>query len=120
MRATPLKRSLLLAACAVSATHAADVNIRVIVPGDVQPGVYGRLDFGAAPPPPVVYARPVVIVKKVYPEPPAPVYLHVPPGHAKNWAKHCKKYGACDRPVLFVRSAEYEPGYKPKKEKKDK
>jgi len=33
----------------------------------------------------------------------------VPPGHAKNWAKHCHRYDACARPVYFVRSAEYEP-----------
>ena len=40
-----------------------------------------------------------------------PLYLHVPPGHAKKWSKHCHKYNACDRPVYFVRSAEYEAGY---------
>jgi hypothetical protein len=39
--------------------------------------------------------------------------MHVPPGHARNWAKHCGKYGACNRPVYFVMSAEYEPGYRP-------
>jgi hypothetical protein len=42
-----------------------------------------------------------------------PIYLHVPPGHAKHWRKHCHEYHACDRPVYFVRSAEYEPGYRP-------
>jgi hypothetical protein len=40
-----------------------------------------------------------------------PIYLHVPPGHAKNWRKHCHEYHACNRPVYFVRSKEYEPGY---------
>jgi hypothetical protein len=45
-------------------------------------------------------------------EPPVePIYLHVPPGHAKNWRKHCHEYHACGRPVYFVKSAEYEPGY---------
>jgi hypothetical protein len=53
---------------------------------------------------PVVVAQPV---------PMEPIYLHVPPGHAKNWRKHCHEYNACNRPVYFVRSAEYEPGYRP-------
>lgn len=97
---------------------AADVNLRVIVSSDLQPGNYGIVDFGSARPPPVLYERPVVALKKAERVP--PLYLHVPPGHAKNWSKHCHKYGACARPVYFVKSEEYEPGYKPKKEKKDK
>jgi hypothetical protein len=43
--------------------------------------------------------------------PPPPVYLHVPPGHAKNWRKYCRQYNACNRPVYFIRSAEYAPDY---------
>src|SRR5258708_10163700 len=120
MHGTLSRPPLLLAACAVVGVHAADVNIRVIVPGDLQPGVYGRVDFGSAPPPPVLYEQPVIIVKNTRPQPVAPLYLHVPPGPATNWSKHCRKYGASDLPVLFVRSAEYEPGYKPKKEKQEK
>ena len=65
------------------------------------------------------YAQPVIIARPPGP-PPGPVYLHVPPGHAKNWSKHCQRYNACGRPVYFVKSEEYEPGYKPKKEKKQK
>ena len=30
-----------------------------------------------------------------------PIYLHVPPGHAKNWRKHCAHYNACGQPVYF-------------------
>jgi hypothetical protein len=30
------------------------------------------------------------------------VYLYVPPGHQKNWAKHCARYAACGQPVYFV------------------
>jgi hypothetical protein len=48
-----------------------------------------------------------------------PIYLHVPPGHAKDWRKHCRKYDACGQPVYFVVSDEYKPKKK-KKEKKDK
>jgi hypothetical protein len=43
--------------------------------------------------------------------PPPPIYLHVPPGHARNWRKHCHEYNACNRPVYFVRSQEYDPEY---------
>ena len=96
---------------------AADVDVRVIVSGDVRPGIYGRVDLGGAPPPPVVYANPVVIVREPpRPVPVQPIYLHVPPGHAKHWSKHCRKYNACGVPVYFVKSEEYEP----KKGKKGK
>lgn len=103
--------------------HTADIDVRVIVHGDIRPGVYGRVDLLNAPPPPIVYERPMVVLRPARQAPLEPVYLHVPPGHAKDWKKHCRKYNACARPVYFVRSAEYEPGYrgkKPKKEKKDK
>ncbi len=98
-------------------THAADVDVRVIVSGDVRPGIYGRVDVGSAPPPPLVYATPVVVARPPpRPVPVLPIYLHVPPGHAKHWSKHCQKYNACGVPVYFVRSQEYEP----KKAKKEK
>ena len=92
---------------------AADAAVNVIVEGQVAPGVYGRVEIGGTPPP-VVYPEPKVIVRPATPV--QPIYLHVPPGHAKNWKKHCKKYDACGQPVYFVKSAEYEP----KKKKKDK
>jgi hypothetical protein len=91
------------------AAHAGDPTIHVSVGGEVAPGVYGRVDFGNAPPPPVVYAQPVVIVKQPRPVAVQPIYLHVPPGHAKNWGKHCGRYNACGTPVYFVKSKEYEP-----------
>ena len=92
---------------------AGDVDISVVITGQIVPGVYGRVDVGGAPPPQVVYAQPLVI------EPPVegvilePIYLYVPPGHAKHWGKHCHEYHACNRPVYFVWSPEYEPGYRP-------
>jgi hypothetical protein len=101
---------------------AADVNVRVLVQGEVAPGVYGRVEIGGSPPPLVVYPEPVIIrpVPPLRAQPqPQPIYLHVPPGHAKKWGKHCHKYNACGQPVYFVKSAEYEPK-KPKKEKKEK
>ena len=42
-----------------------------------------------------------------------PVYLRVPPGHEKHWSKHCAKYGACGRPVYFVREDWYQHEYVP-------
>jgi len=67
----------------------------------------------------LVYAEPVVVVQQPRPAQVQPIYLHVPPGHAKHWSKHCRKYNACGLPVYFVKSEEYELK-KPKKEKKEK
>jgi len=92
--------------------RAGDLNIHVILSGEVAPGVYGQVQLGSERPPPLVYAQPMLIVQQRDPAP--PVYLHVPPGHAKNWRKHCQEYNACNRPVYFVRSREYEPGYVPR------
>jgi hypothetical protein len=103
---------------AATGATAADVNIQVILPGDIRPGLYGRVDLGPAPPPPLLYEKPVIIRRAK--APPPPVYLHVPPGHAKNWGKHCARYGACNQPVYFVKSAEYDPPKKPRKPKKPK
>ncbi|HYB31901.1 MAG TPA: hypothetical protein VED45_00580 [Steroidobacteraceae bacterium] len=115
MRAMPCLALAALAVAAVPLAHGQSVSVNATITGEVVPGVYGQLVLGNRPPPPVVYAQPVIA------EPPpvaaaapvAPVYLHVPPGHAKNWAKHCHEYHACNRPVYFVKSAEYEPGYRP-------
>jgi hypothetical protein len=89
--------------------RAGDLGINIILSGQVAPGIYGQVQLGNAPPPPLVYAQPMLIVPQE--APPPPIYLHVPPGHAKNWRKHCREYNACNRPVYFVRSAEYEPDY---------
>ena len=93
--------------CAAAA-RAGDLNIGVILSGEITPGVYGQVMIGNSPPPPVVYAQPVIIERVPVGTRPAPVYLHVPPGHARHWEKHCREYHACGRPVYFVRSAEYD------------
>lgn len=67
-----------------------------------QPGVYGRIDIGNYPQPRLVYAQPIVIARPVYRVEQQPVYLYVPPGHQKNWAKYCGRYKACGQPVYFV------------------
>jgi hypothetical protein len=96
--------------------QAAQPIINLNIGGEISPGVYGQVQFGNAPPPPVFYPQPMVIVHQPESARLEPIYLHVPPGHAKNWAKHCREYNACNRPVYFVRSREYEPGYRKHKD----
>ncbi len=87
-----------LVAC-LAASASAETSVGVSI-GINQPGVYGQINIGNYPAPALVYAQPIVVA------PPrvalAPVYLYVPPGHQKKWAKHCASYGACGRPVYFV------------------
>src|SRR5215470_2602178 len=49
-----------LALGATTAAHA-DVDISVAIQGEIAPGVYGRIDLNGRPPPPLVYAKPVII-----------------------------------------------------------
>jgi hypothetical protein len=98
--------SLLVCAASADAQYA-----NVIISGEIKPGVYGRVEIGNAPPPVLVYPQPVVIVKESRVG--QPVYLHVPPGHAKKWSEHCYKYNAGNRPVYFVKSREYDDDYQP-------
>jgi hypothetical protein len=91
---------------AMSMAHATDVGVSIAIS---QPGVYGRIDIGRFPHPAVVVPRPVIIAPPpVMAFPPQPVYLWVPPGHQKKWAKHCGRYSACGVPVYFVRDDWYE------------
>jgi len=106
----------LLVAALPLAAQAQNLSFNATISGQVVPGVYGQVAIGNGPPPPVVYAQPMIAQPApviVGAAPVEPIYLHVPPGHAKNWHKHCHEYHACERPVYFVRSAEYQPGYQP-------
>ena len=87
---------------------AGDVGISVSIG---QPGFYGRIEIGNVPQPELVYAAPVVIRQASVVAAPAPIYLHVPPGHEKNWDKHCREYNACGVPVFFVRDNWYNSVY---------
>ena len=51
------------------------------------------------------------MIQRVVPR--EPIYLHVPPGHAKNWRKHCRKYDACGERVYFVQDSWYNQVYVP-------
>ena len=94
------------------AAQAGQPIINLSVGGELSPGVYGQVQFGNAPPPPVVYAQPRVIHRPPVENHMEVMYLHVPPRHSKNWRKYCRDYDACGRSVYFVKSEEYEPGYR--------
>jgi len=109
-----MKRFLIAAALAATTVTtpalAADVGVSVSIG---QPGFYGRLDIGDYPQPQVIYRQPIVVERAPMSRP--PIYLRVPPGHAKHWSKNCHKYNACGERVYFVQdnwySREYVPRY---------
>lgn len=106
-----MKALILCAALAAASFPAlAQTNVSISVG---QPGFYGRLDIGDFGPPPVYVAQPIIVERyeRVRAQ---PVYLRVPPGHRKNWSKHCRKYGACGQPVLFVQDRWYSDVYAPR------
>lgn len=85
---------------AAPAWSAVDIGVGITIR---EPGVYGRIELGSYPPPPVLYPQPVLIARPtVVIQQQPPLYLYVPPGHAKNWGKHCGRYNACARQVYFV------------------
>ena len=109
-----MKRFLIAAAVTVATIGtpalATDVGVSVTIG---QPGFYGRIDIGGYPQPQVIYGQPMIIERGPYDRP--PIYLRVPPGHAKHWSKNCHKYNACGERVYFVKddwySREYAPRY---------
>ena len=106
----PVAFTVAALACA-GAASAADVGVSIQIS---QPGVYGRIDIGRFPQPQLVVAQPVIITRPVVVQaPPQPVYLWVPPGHRKDWRKHCGAYQACGVPVYFVRDDWYDQNVRP-------
>lgn len=101
---------ILLASALAIATQAiaADVGVSVRIG---QPGFYGRIDIGDYPVPQIIYTEPIVVRRAVVEY--EPIFLHVPPGHAKRWRYYCGRYGACDRPVYFVDDGWYNEVYVP-------
>lgn len=76
------------------------------------PGFYGRLGIAGYPPPAVIYRQPVTVWPAPADRP--PIYLRVPPGHAKHWSKHCREYNACGERVMFVQDNWYQREYAPR------
>ena len=89
---------------------AADVGVSVTVG---QPGFYGRIDVGNVPQPVLIYPQPLIIQPAPVAIARQPIYMRVPPGHAKNWGKHCGRYNACGQPVYFVQDSWYNQVYAP-------
>lgn len=106
-----MKHLLIAAALAATTSFpalATDVGVSVSIG---QPGFYGRIDIGGYPPPQVIYEAPRVMYRTAMNRP--PIYLHVPPGHARKWRKHCREYNACGERVYFVQNTWYEREYVP-------
>lgn len=97
---------LALASTAMAANVGVSINIG-------QPGFYGRINIGDLPQPRVIYAQPVMVERPARYVERQPIYLRVPPGHAKNWSKHCRAYNACGQQVYFVQDSWYTNEYAP-------
>jgi len=106
-----MKRLLITAVLAFASTSifAADVGVSISIG---EPGFYGRLDIGGYPPPQVIYREPRTMYRSAMHR--TPIYMNVPPGHAKNWPKHCRKYNACNERVYFVQNSWYSQEYVPR------
>ena len=107
-------RSCFAAALVAIATStpalAANVGVSINVG---EPGFYGQIDIGNIPRPALVYPQPVIIRPAPVGIVAEPMYLHVPPGHAKHWRRYCARYNACGRPVYFVQDRWYNNVYVP-------
>ena len=106
-------RHILIAVCVWTATSSAFAGNPSVSVTIGQPGFYGRIDIGNYPPPVLVYSQPVVIAPAPVSVVQQPLYLRVPTGQAKKWAKHCAKYNACGQPVYFVQETWYQNVYVP-------
>lgn len=106
-----MKRLVVAAAlvAGIAPATAADVGVSISIG---EPGFYGRIDIGGFPQPRVVYRDPIVVERIPVGRP--PIYLRVPPGHAKNWRKHCREYRACGERVYFVQDNWYSQEYAPR------
>ncbi len=105
-----LKLAFVAAGLTASLTAgAADIGVSVQIS---EPGFYGRIDIGRFPQPQVVVQQPVMVMPP-YARPLQPVYMWVPPGHRKDWKKHCGAYGACGVPVYFVADDWYDRQVQP-------
>ncbi len=109
---------LLFAAALAAATSTALAHDNQGTDSIGQPDYYGLLDMVNYQLPQTIYRNPLAIEQ--VPTNRAPVYLRVPPGHAKNWRKHCGAYHACDERALFVQDDWYNREYVPRYQKHHK
>jgi hypothetical protein len=108
-----MKRFLIAAAAVAAAitnqAFADDASVSVDIG---QPNFYGRLDISDFPQPQLIYRQPMVIERGTVNS--LPIYLHVPPNHARHWRRHCGEYNACAERVLFVQDDWYKRQYMPR------
>jgi hypothetical protein len=115
-RSFNMKRLIFAAALAATTLAALATDIAVSI-NIGQPDFYGRLvEVDGYPPPQLIYQRPRIMYRSAINRP--PIYMHVPPGHARDWRKHCRLYNACGEAVYFVRSDWYNNQYVPHYQKK--
>jgi hypothetical protein len=109
-----MKNLLLAAAIFLASAPACAADVGTLG-GLGEPGQYGQIaiDVGHFPHPQVLFPKPVVVRQVDVGEAGAPVYMHVPEDHAKNWRRHCQKYNACDQRVFFVEDNWYNTVYVP-------
>jgi hypothetical protein len=94
-------------AVAFTPAFAADVGT---LGGLGEPG-YGQIDIHKFPKPAVINPDPVVVRQPDGSLAGEPVYLRVPPEHARDWRNHCQKYNACDQRVYFIEETWYNKVY---------
>lgn len=101
--------ALLAIAAVAMPVLAADADIPVALG---QPGFYGRIELGDDAPRPRLDFAQARLVERVatYED---PIYLHVRPGQARDWPRHCREYNACGRHVYFVNDVWYNTVYVP-------
>ena len=100
-----------VAMCGAAGAAHAQGYVNATVGGQIAPGVYGRVDIGGGAPPVLLYQQPVVVAPPAVYVPRSPIYMYVPPGHAKNWSRHCARYAACGQPVYFLKDPPRRHGY---------
>lgn len=114
IRTRGLRQGLLIAAVVGAGVGFASAQAHGYQPGDRD--YYGPIVISQTMQPIVIHHEPVIVQGPAVGQ---PLYVRVPPGHAKKWDKHCAKYHACDRPVYFVDdrwyAREYAPDRKPGK-----
>lgn len=90
---------------------AGDVGVTISIG---QPGFYGQITLGNQyPVPRLIFPNPVLAIPPAIAIQQQPIYLYVPPGHAKRWDKYCHRYNACYQPVYFVQKDWYNDVYVP-------
>ncbi len=76
-------------------------------------GIGLSVNIGDYPQPQLISRQPIWIERPRGAPMRQPIYLHVPPGHQRNWRRYCGQYNACGQPVLFVRDSWYQRSYVP-------